>query len=88
MPSKRPSLVDAMMSEKIALDEKVETEQTKISSSKPSSREDKKFIGGYFAPEVSKQLKILSAKTEKSHQELVGEALNLLFDQYRENPII
>ena len=53
----------------------------------PPSRQGKKFIGAYFEPEVSKQLKILAAETEKTSQALLAEALNLLFERYRKNPI-
>lgn len=56
-------------------------------SSKPPSREGKKFVGAYFSPEVSTQLKILSAKSGQTNQDLLGEALNLLFVHYGENPI-
>lgn len=53
----------------------------------PPSRQGKKFVGAYFDSEVSKQLKILAAETEKTSQALLGEALNLLFERYRKNPI-
>lgn len=89
MPSKRQTLASAMLN-KIEISPEPQAEaKENPQSSLPihSSRKDKKFIGGYFAPEVSKQLKILSAKTECSHQELVGEALNLLFEKYGENLI-
>ena len=39
----------------------------------------RKHIGGYFAPEVSRRLKMLSSEEETTVQELLTEALNLLF---------
>ena len=42
-------------------------------------RVKRKHIGGYFAPEVSRRLKMLSSEEETTVQELLTEALNLLF---------
>jgi hypothetical protein len=43
------------------------------------SREGTRMIAGHFPPAVSKQLKIIAAEEDSSVQELLGEALNLLF---------
>lgn len=43
------------------------------------SREGTRMIAGHFPPAVSKQLKIIAAEEDTSVQELLGEALNLLF---------
>jgi hypothetical protein len=51
------------------------------------SREGAKHIGGYFSQEVSKQLKILSASEDTTTQDLLAEALDLLF-QSRRLPMI
>ena len=37
------------------------------------------LIGGHFSPEVSKQLRILAAEESTTNQQLLEEALNLLF---------
>lgn len=46
------------------------------------SRAQKSHIGGYFAPDVHQQLKIIAAEQGKTVQQLMGEALNYLFSQY------
>ena len=46
------------------------------------SREGTKAISGHFAPEISKQLRILAVNQDTSVQVLLGEALNLLFESY------
>lgn len=45
------------------------------------SRRGKKNISGYFAPEVHRQLRVIAAEEEKNMQEVLGDALNALFDQ-------
>ena len=45
----------------------------------PATRRGKVFIGGYFAPEVARQVRILAAEQDTTIQTLVGEALNHLF---------
>jgi spore cortex formation protein SpoVR/YcgB (stage V sporulation) len=49
------------------------------SNSYRPSREGKRFIGGYFEPKVAKQLKLLAAEDDTTVQDLVEEALDLLF---------
>ena len=44
-----------------------------------SSRDRTVLIGGHFPPEVHKQLRIIAAEEETTHQALLAEALNLLF---------
>ncbi len=39
----------------------------------------RKHIGGYFAPPVAKQLRLLASEEETTVQELLTEALTLLF---------
>lgn len=51
------------------------------------SREGKKPIAGFFAPEASRQLKKLGLDREKTVQELMREALNDLFLKYDLPPI-
>lgn len=52
------------------------------------SRDGKRFIGGYFEPKVAKQLKLLAAEDDTTVQDLVEEALNLLFVKKGKGPII
>jgi hypothetical protein len=46
-------------------------------------REGQKHIGGYFAPEVSKQLRSLAVEEDTTVQDLLAEALNMLFQSRR-----
>lgn len=39
------------------------------------SRKGKTLIGGHFAPEVKKELKVIAAKEETSVQALLNEAI-------------
>ena len=51
------------------------------------SRRGKKALIGYFDPGVSKQLKLLALEEDSTVQQLLGEALDLLF-QARGKPRI
>ena len=51
------------------------------------SRRGKKALIGYFDPSVSKQLKLLALEEDSTIQQLLGEALDLLF-QARGKPRI
>lgn len=52
------------------------------SAARSPAREGQTLIGGFFAPEVHKQLKVLAAETSQTQQELLAEALNMLFVKY------
>lgn len=51
------------------------------------SRRGKSFIGGYFPPEVAKQLKLMAVENDTTIQSLTGEALNHLFAAYGKGEI-
>lgn len=51
------------------------------------SREGRKMIAGYFDPAVSKQLRALAVEEDTTTQALLGEALNLLFQNYKKPPV-
>ena len=51
------------------------------------SRAGTKMIGGYFDPAVSKQLRLIAVQEDSTVQDLVAEALDLLF-QSRRKPTI
>ena len=51
------------------------------------SRAGTKMIGGYFDPTVSKQLRLIAVQEDTTVQDLVAEALDLLF-QSRQKPTI
>lgn len=46
---------------------------------KPKSRTNTALIGGHFPKPVLKQLRFLAVEEDKSNQELLSEALDLLF---------
>lgn len=49
---------------------------------KGSGRRGKSFVGGYFPPEVARQVKLLAVENDTTVQSLTGEALNHLFASY------
>jgi hypothetical protein len=51
-------------------------------------RQGTKLIGGHFAPEVSTQLRILSAEEGTTVQNLLAEALDDLFVKKGKNRVI
>jgi len=52
-----------------------------------SARKGTKHVGGYFPPEVSKQLRQIALDEDTSVQSLLGKALDMLF-QSRRKPTI
>ena len=62
-------------------------EPKEATSDRSKGREGAKHVGGYFAPEVSKQLRSLAVVEDTTVQDLLGEALNMLF-QSRRLPMI
>lgn len=56
-------------------------------AARSGARTDTKHISGYFAPEVSKQLRALAVAEDTTVQDLLAEALNILF-QSRRQPTI
>lgn len=51
------------------------------------SRKDTKHVGGYFPPEVSKQLRQIALDEDSSVQVLLAEAIDMLFHS-RKKPTI
>jgi len=43
------------------------------------SRDGQKFVGGHFHPSVAKQLKLIAVEDDSTVQDLLEEALDLLF---------
>jgi hypothetical protein len=50
-------------------------------------RKGKRFIAGYFPEAIYRQLRQLSLDEDKTNQELLTEALSLLFKRYGKSPI-
>jgi hypothetical protein len=57
--------------------------EIKQAAPRQASRQGKKIVTYYLEPEPFVQLKVLSAKTGKTVQELNVEALNLLFEKHQ-----
>ena len=51
------------------------------------SRRGKKAITGYYDPAVRQQLAVLAAEEDRSQNDLLAEALNMLFERHRKSPI-
>lgn len=51
------------------------------------SRRGKKAITGYYDPAVRQQLAVLAAEEDRSQNDLLAEALNILFERYKKSPI-
>jgi hypothetical protein len=65
-----------------------EPRQTKVRSvPAPPSRAGKKALIGYYDPAVSKQLKQLGLDKDLTVQDLLGEAVNDLFQKYKKPTI-
>lgn len=71
----------------VSADTSIKDEKQQTTSSIAPSRIGAKHIGGYFPPEVSKQLKQISVDEDQPVQKLLAEALDLFF-QSRNKPTI
>ena len=91
--SKRPNLADVtaaagstrrqpLVAAPAAILPDTEGEGRDIQSSKPKARSGTKQVAGHFPEEVSWQLRQLGLEQRTSVQELLGEALNDLFQKY------
>jgi hypothetical protein len=59
--------------------EPIEKETLQVHKTGRTDRKDKVFIGGYFNKGAAIQLKIIGAEESRTNQELLEEALDLLF---------
>ena len=62
-------------------------ETAKVNENIAPSRRGKKNISGYFAPEVHRQLRVIAAEEDKNLQDVLGDAINALFQQKGKPPI-
>lgn len=66
--------------EKVLLPEKkAEPKAKKVKFKSEIDREKKVLIGGHFAKKISKQLRLIAVEEETTNQQLLSEALDLLF---------
>jgi hypothetical protein len=54
-------------------------ERERVKTPGPPTREGKKVISGYFEPVVKRQFAQIALNEDLSHQQVLTEALNLLF---------
>ncbi len=54
---------------------------------KPPSRQGAVQVAAFFPPEVRMQLKVLAAEQQRDVQDLLAEALNLVFAKYGKGEI-
>jgi hypothetical protein len=80
----RPSILEARERKRQSAETSVAA-PVKASASKrtPVSREGKINVSAYFPPEVKASLRLVQAKRGGQIQDLLAEALNLLFAKYR-----
>jgi len=71
----------------VAVDKSLTQNKQETTSFIAPSRIGTKHIGGYFSPEVAKQLKLIAVEEDKAIQALLAEALDLFF-QSRNKPTI
>ena len=81
---KKPSLAEAMQSHdtRPSFQPATETGERKPTSAVQPGRIGKKQVLGYFSAECKKQLKQMGVDQDKTEQEFLAEALNLLFTRY------
>tara|TARA_R110002020_G_scaffold387805_2_gene598568 strand:- start:1095 stop:1385 length:291 start_codon:yes stop_codon:yes gene_type:complete len=72
--------------EVVATQATLEEAPSKSPHARPS-RKSTKHVGGYFDPAVSKQLRQIALEEDSSVQALLGEAIDMLF-QNRRKPMI
>ena len=46
------------------------------------TRENSRQVSGHYKPEVAQALRMLAAEQDREQQELLAEALNMLFERY------
>ena len=84
MPTKSSKFAAALKETVRAADEgRPRSETREVPATRAAAREGAKHIGGYFAPEVSKQLRALAVSEDTTVQALLAEALNMLFQSRR-----
>jgi len=81
---KKPSLAEAMQSHdtKASLQPVIKTPDRKPTNGVQPGRVGKKQVLGYFSAECKKQLKQMGVDQDKTEQDFLAEALNLLFTKY------
>ena len=59
----------------------------KETENRPDSRKGKKILQGWYPAEVHRQVRLLAANQDVSMERIIGDALNLLFEQNNIPPL-
>lgn len=79
MSGKANSFAEAMRAPPSAPPRAQETDTQEQGRSGPKSRPQKAHVGSYFSKETHQQLRMISAEEGVKMQDLLGEALDMLF---------
>jgi hypothetical protein len=76
------------LSDTKAAAEAMPVESAELSAQKPRrpAREGKKFLGGWYSKDLSREVAQLALDNDTTVQALVGEAIDLLLRQYGKHP--
>jgi hypothetical protein len=76
------------LSDAKAAAEAMPVESAELSTQKPRrpAREGKKFLGGWYSKDLSREVAQLALDNDTTVQALVGEAIDLLLRQYGKHP--
>ena len=64
----------------------IESVELSAQKTKRSAREGKKFLGGWYSKDLSREVAQLALDNDTTVQALVGEAIDLLLRQYGKHP--
>lgn len=55
---------------------------TRPAGGQAQTRKGTRQISAHFKPEVAQALRLLAAEQDREHQDMIAEALNMLFERY------
>lgn len=86
---KKKSLIDAVAPSTPASSPESNAPALTPSSQKkrPPSRKGKSFVGGYFDPAATKELKKLAIDLDISQEAAIAQALNMLLESHGKPPV-
>ena len=64
----------------------IESVELPIQKTRRPAREGKKFLGGWYSKDLSREVAQLALDNDTTVQALVGEAIDLLLRQYGKHP--
>ena len=73
--------------EKVALETESNSVVASANENLPPSRQGKRCLTGWFNPETHQQVRMIAAKEDKTYEQVLGDGLNLLFEQHGMPPI-